>query len=149
VEQRTLNPRVGGSSPPRVIFIFLRSKMKSRGFLVLLVLIVAVVYFIFFARTSKKSSLEVTKDAYDRVRVELTQANLATLEKTINLFLSTEGRTPADLNELLSSRLLTGQAVDGWGRSLKYERLSESGFRLVSAGQDGEFGTEDDLVVER
>ena len=114
-----------------------------------MVLVVVVVYFIFFVRTSKKSSIEVTKDAYDRIRVELTQTNMATLEKAINLFLSTEGRTPSDLKELLSSRLLSGEAADGWGRSFKYERLSESEFRLISAGSDGVFGTEDDLTLER
>ena len=123
--------------------------MKIRGFLAILVLVVVVVYFIFFAKAGKKSTIEGTKDAYDRVRVELTQINMATLEKAIHLFISTEGRAPADLNELLTSRLLTGQAVDGWGRSIRYERLAESGFRLVSAGQDGEFGTEDDLTLER
>jgi len=123
--------------------------MKTRGFLAILVLVMVALYFIFFARTAKKSSIEVTKDAYDRVRVELTETNMATLGNAIHLFISTEGRDPADLKELLTSRLLTGQAVDGWGRSIRYERLAESGFRLVSAGQDGEFGTEDDLNLER
>ncbi len=123
--------------------------MRIRGFLALLVIVVVVVYFIFFARTSKKGSIEVTKDAYDRIRTELTQTNMATLEKAINLFVSTEGRTPADLKELLSSRLLTGALVDGWGRGFKYEKLSDSEFRLVSAGLDGVFGTEDDLTLEQ
>lgn len=95
------------------------------------------------------SSLEATKDAYDRIRVELTQTNMATLEKAINLFLATEGRTPADLKELRSARLLTGEAIDGWGRSLRYERDSESEYRLISAGADGVFGTEDDLTMKR
>ncbi len=125
--------------------------MKIRGWLAIIILVIVVVYFVFFARTSreKKSSLEVTKDAYDRIRVELTQANMATLEKAINLFLATEGRTPVDLKELRSSRLLTGEAMDGWGRSLRYERRSESAYLLISAGADGVFGTEDDLTVER
>ncbi len=123
--------------------------MKIRGFLALLVLVVVVVYLIFFAGIGKKSYLEGTKDAYDRVRTELTKTNMATLERGINFFVSTEGRAPADLKELFSSRLFTGEAVDGWGRSFRYERLSESEFRLVSAGQDGVFGTKDDLTLER
>jgi len=123
--------------------------MKIRGFLALLVLVVVVVYFIFFARVGKKSYLEGTIDAYDRIRVELTKTNMAALEKAVNLFIATEGRAPADLKELWASRLLTGEAADGWGRSFKYERLSDSAFRIASAGQDGVFGTEDDLTLER
>ena len=123
--------------------------MKIRGFLALLVLVLVVVYFIFFARVGKKGYIEGTKDAYDRIRTELTETNMATLEKAVGLFIATEGRAPADLKELWASRLLTGEAVDGWGKGLKYERLSESEFRLVSAGQDGVFGTEDDLTLER
>lgn len=123
--------------------------MKIRGFLALLVLVVVVVYFIFFARVGKKSYIEGTKDAYDRIRVELTKTNMATLEKAVNLFIATEGRAPGDLKELWASRLLSGEGVDGWGRGFKYERLSDSAFRIVSAGQDGVFGTEDDLSLER
>ena len=123
--------------------------MKIRGFLALLVLVVVVVYFIFFAKAGKKSYLEGTKDAYDRIRSELTETNMATLEKAINLFLATEGRAPADIKELWASRVLTGEAADAWGRDFKYERLSDSAFRITSAGQDGVFDTEDDLSLER
>jgi hypothetical protein len=123
--------------------------MKIRGFLALLVLVVVVVYFIFFAKAGKKSYIEGTKDAYDRIRSELTETNMATLEKAINLFIATEGRAPADIKELWASRVLTGEAADAWGRDLKYERLSDSAFRITSAGQDGVFDTEDDLSLKR
>lgn len=122
--------------------------MKIRGFLAILVLTVVVVYFIFFAKAGKKSYIEGTIDAYDRVKTQVTRTNIATLEKTIEYFIATEGRTPRDMKELSASRLLTGDPSDGWGRPLKYERLSDSNYRLISAGKDGAFGTSDDITLE-
>jgi hypothetical protein len=122
--------------------------MKIRGFLALLVLTVVVVYFIFFAKAGKKSYIEGTTDAYEKIQVQVTRANMATLEKAIEYFVANEGRTPADLKELSASRLLAGDASDGWSRPLKYVRVSDSNFRLISAGRDGKFDTSDDIVVE-
>jgi hypothetical protein len=122
--------------------------MKIRGFLALLVLTMVVVYFIFFAKAGKKSYLEGTVDAYDRIKVQTTKVNMATLEKAISYFISSEDRTPADLKELSASRLLTGAPLDGWDRPIKYEKVSDSNFRLISAGRDGKFDTSDDIVVE-
>jgi len=113
--------------------------MKIRGFLAILVLTVVVVYFIFFAKAGKKSYVEGTVDAFERVKTEVTRTNMATLVKAIEYFIGSEGRTPADIKELSSSRLLMGDPSDGWGRPLKYERLSDSNYRLVSAGNDGAF----------
>ena len=122
--------------------------MKIRGFLAVLVLTVVVVYFIFFVKVGKKSYVEGTVDALERVKIEVTRTNMATLAKGIEYFIGSEGRTPADIKELSASRLLTGDPSDGWGRPLKYERLSDSNYRLTSAGKDGAFGTADDIFVE-
>ena len=123
--------------------------MKIRGALIVLMLALVIVYFLYFAKAGKKSYIEGTMNAYDRIRTEVTQTNMATLEKAINLFGGTEGRTPTDLKELSATRLLMGDTSDGWGRPLKYERVSDSNFRLISAGQDGKFNTDDDIVLER
>ncbi|MEW5902121.1 MAG: hypothetical protein AB1715_11715 [Acidobacteriota bacterium] len=123
--------------------------MRSRGILVIIVLAMVVVYFLFFAKAGKKSYIEATVDANERLRTELTRTNLATLERAVDLFISTEGRTPADLKEILRARLLSGDASDGWGRALRYERTSETEYRLLSAGKDGLFETADDLILEQ
>jgi len=39
-------------------------------------------------------------------------------------------------------------AVDAWGREIRYEKLSDSSFRLTSAGPDGQYETGDDIVKE-
>jgi hypothetical protein len=38
--------------------------------------------------------------------------------------------------------------LDAWGTAVKYERLSDTGFRLRSAGPDRVFDTADDIVKD-
>jgi hypothetical protein len=123
--------------------------MKIRGLLIVLVLAMAVVYFLYFGKAGKKSYLEATVDAHQRMSADLTRANMETLARAIDLFSGTEGRVPEDLKDLSRARLLTGATSDGWGRAFKYERLSDSGFRLTSPGLDGKFDTGDDIVLTR
>jgi hypothetical protein len=122
--------------------------MKIRGLLIILLLGFVVVYLLYFVKAGKKSYIEGAIDANSRIRAELTQTNMATLEKAVEYFIANEGRTPLDLKELSLRRLLVGDTSDAWGRPLKYERISDSNFRLVSAGKDGKFGTNDDIVKE-
>jgi hypothetical protein len=123
--------------------------MKIRGALIILLLAMVIVYFLFFARVGKKSYIEATQDANERIRTELTQVNMATMEKAIDTFIATEGEAPADLKTLFAARLFSGDPSDAWGTPLKYERLSDSTYRLVAAGKDRTFDTDDDIVLER
>ena len=54
-----------------------------------------------------------------------------------------------DIGRIASALGADGQTItDGWGRQIRY--LSDgTGFRLVSAGPDGEFGTSDDVEYRR
>ena len=123
--------------------------MKMRGALIVLLLAMVIVYFLYFAKAGKKSYIEATQDANERIRTELTQVNMATMQKAIDYFIATEGEAPADLKTLFAARLFSGDPSDGWGSPLKYERLSDSTFRLVAAGKDRTFDTEDDIVLDR
>ena len=123
--------------------------MKIRGGLILLLLAMVIVYFLYFARAGKKSYIEATIDANEKIRTELTQVNMGTMQKAIEYFIATEGEAPADLKTLFAARLFSGDPSDGWGTPLKYERLSDSTFRLIAAGKDRTFDTEDDIVLER
>ncbi len=50
------------------------------------------------------------------------------------------------LSDLLSPKYLTPLVrLDAWRRPLAAERMDANTIRLVSAGPDGKFGTEDDL----
>lgn len=123
--------------------------MNIRGFLAVLVLVLVIVYALWMAKIGKKSGELIEKEKYDRVRVELTRVNMASVEKAILTFLASEGRTPSDLRELQTSRILLGEFADAWGRKLIYERLSEASFRLTSPGEDGVLDSEDDIVIVR
>ncbi len=122
--------------------------MKIRGFLVVLLMGMVVVYFIFFAKVgNNKGGLETMVDARGRAFVKLTEVNMATLSREILSSASEEG-LPEDLKEWRRGRTLGGAALDAWGREIRYEKLSDSSFRLRSAGPDGRFDTADDIVKE-
>jgi len=123
--------------------------MKIRGFLIVLMMGLVIVYFIYFAKTGGKSNIRTMVDAYSGAKIDLTKVNMEQLGRIILSRLGGEGQAPADLAELKRSQpgVATG-ALDAWGRTLKYERLSDSGFRLISAGPDGVIGTADDIVKE-
>jgi hypothetical protein len=123
--------------------------MKIRGALIILLLAMVIVYFLYFAKVGKKSYIEGAMDANDRIRAELTQVNMSTMQRAIDLFISTEGEAPADLKTLFAARLFSGDPSDGWGTALRYERLSDSTYRLTGAGKDRTFDTDDDIVIER
>lgn len=140
--------------------------MKARGFLVVLILAVAIVYLIWFSKSGDKTHLEQQVDRFEqsksgdkthleqqvdrfeRSREELTKVNMQTLQKIIESYIASEGQTPKNLQELRTANLLMGNILDSWGKPLKYERLSDSSFRLVSAGKDKVFDTQDDIIME-
>jgi serine/threonine-protein kinase len=58
---------------------------------------------------------------------------------------------PGSLEELTRDdrwAIHPAELKDGWGRALQYDRLTPYQFRLSSAGQDGSFGSDDDIVME-
>lgn len=118
-----------------------------RGLLIILILAAVIICLLFIARVGKKSSVVKEAQTLAKIPVEMTKTSMAALEKAIESFMATEGRTPANLNELRSKSLIIISPVDAWGRSIKYERLSDSGFRLISAGKDGVFHTKDDVAI--
>jgi len=122
--------------------------MKIRGLLIVVVLALVIVYAVYFTKTGGKSNIRGMVDQYAEAKADLTKVNLATLEKIIVERNAAEGRVPADIQELQRIRPMPPSTQDAWGREIRYERLSDSSFRLTSAGADGQFGTGDDIVKE-
>lgn len=114
-----------------------------------LVLVGGLILALSLIRHQGRSQLEQDLAAQERAMIELTKINLSSLEKIILSFLSQQGYLPKDFEELRQSRLLVGPAVDAWGREFRLEIIGEGGFRLLSAGADGQFGTEDDIALTR
>jgi len=123
--------------------------MKVGGSLVVLVLAAAVVYFIFFAEVADhKGALEIQVDKYLESKVKLTGANLEALSREV-LNYATQGEgLPESLDALRKFHPTAAALPDAWGRRIRYEKLSDDSFRLRSAGPDGAFDTEDDIVKD-
>ena len=122
--------------------------MKIRGFLAMLVLAVVVVYFIFFAKTGGERGIETEVQHFVQTKIRLTEVNFETLARAIHFFAADREGVPEDLKPLQRMRPLGSGLQDGWGRDIRYEKLSETSFRLRSAGQDGAFDTDDDVVKD-
>ncbi|MCX6575685.1 MAG: hypothetical protein NTV82_04750 [Candidatus Aminicenantes bacterium] len=122
--------------------------MKARGLLIVLILAVAIVYLIWFSKSGEKTHLERQVDRFVQAKEDLTRVNMQSLQKIILSYIAGEGQAPKSLQDLRNSSLLVGGTMDGWGKSIKYERLSDSSFRLISAGKDKTFDTEDDIVLD-
>jgi hypothetical protein len=83
------------------------------------------------------------------------EALLAFIVHNIELFKQDVGRWPATLDELRTKPreaenwrgpYLDGPAVDAWGRAVRY-LFTATGYKVTSAGADGEFGTADDRTA--
>lgn len=119
--------------------------MKIRGFLAILLLTMVVAYFIFFAKTGGESGIETEVRQFARTKIKLTQANFETLAREIIGFSADRDGLPEDLQTFRRSRPIGAGLFDAWGNEIRYERLTDSSFRLTSAGPDGEFDTADDV----
>lgn len=121
--------------------------MKLKGFLVILILVGVGVYFLYMmtAEEGKKAKQDI--QSFDRVKKELTVTNMNTLKKMIINFIAQRGRTPKNLQEIQSFQPVSSIKVDAWGTTIRYTKISQNRFRLVSAGKDGKFETEDDIKV--
>ncbi len=117
-----------------------------RGLFLVLLFVGILVLALWFITSQGKTHLEQDISAQQKALMELTRINLNSLEKVIIAYSSEEGRLPASLEEMRRSRFLTTPVVDAWGREIRYELLGEANFRLLSAGADGAFGTEDDII---
>jgi len=70
----------------------------------------------------------------------------------LNLYLSTNydgGNSYPEALEELDPEFREGlKFEDGWGKRFLYRRLRVDKYNIISAGPDGEFGNEDDVVLE-
>jgi hypothetical protein len=122
--------------------------MKMKGFLVIFLLVVIVVFFLYVAKQGGKSHLKDQVDAFAEVKEKTTHTNLSSLEKSIDLFIAQKGRVPNELKEIQTFSRSIYVDTDSWGNKIKYERISDSNYRLISAGKDKTFHTDDDIVIK-
>lgn len=122
--------------------------MKIRGFLVILLLGGIIVFLLWSLKSRETSQIEEEIQAFSQAKVRLTRANLSALERAVLNYVLQQGQLPSSLKEISRFSPLGVTLEDAWGREIRYEKLSADNFRLISAGPDGIFGTNDDLVEE-
>ena len=127
--------------------------MRKKGFFALLIVAVAMVYFLWWTKGGKEKVNDAIKvmdvmKVFSSTEHDVTKANLTSLAKGILSFVSQEGRTPTSLKEIRMFYDVFEEIPDAWGTKLRYERISDDDFRLISAGKDKVFSTSDDIVIK-
>ena len=123
--------------------------MKIRGLVIGVLLALVAGYAIFFTKVADdKGGLAIEVDKYLQSKIKLTAANLEALSREVLSFAGEGQGLPESLDALRRFHPTAGSLPDAWGRKIRYERLSDDGFRLRSAGPDGAFETDDDIVKD-
>lgn len=116
--------------------------------MVIILLVGVVVFFLYTLKSGGNKDIPEQIEAFSSAKQKLTETNLSSLEKEILSYIVNSGTTPQSLDDVRFSPALTTGKWDAWGNKIKYERLSDENFRLTSAGRDGAFGTDDDIVKD-
>ncbi len=122
--------------------------MRIKGFLAVLVLIAVGAYFIMTIKSKQVEGIEGQVDAFLSVKTDLTKTNMAALQRAVNIYIAQVGKNPETLQDLRRMQPMAAAQVDGWGKIIRYEMITEDRFRLTSAGPDGVFRTRDDIVMD-
>lgn len=120
--------------------------MKKWRSLAIFIAAAGIVFLLWVAKAGKENIVKEVK-VYRQAEVDLTKANMVSLEKVIASFLAQEGRTPDSLKELRAFQVMVTATLDAWGTAIKYEKVSDDNFRLISAGKDKAFNTSDDIII--
>ena len=82
-------------------------------------------------------------------QARMAQLQAEQLGSYVRVFVLTQKRLPEDLEELVSKDVAASVPTDPWGSGYMLEVIdaAEKRFRIRSAGPDGDFGTEDDVVT--
>ncbi|RLE05972.1 MAG: hypothetical protein DRI99_00900, partial [Candidatus Aminicenantes bacterium] len=118
--------------------------MRIRGFLVILLLGGIIVFLLWSLKSRESTQIQEEIQAFSEAKIKLTRANLSALERAVLNYVLQQGKLPSSLQEISRFAPLGITLEDAWGRRIKYEKLSADNFRLISAGPDGIFGTNDD-----
>ena len=88
----------------------------------------------------------------EEARRQVTRTSIAAIEQAVQIFaMRHNGKLPDSLEELTVGTddapglLKEGALADSWGTPFQYTKTGKK-FKVVSAGPDGEIGTEDDLT---
>lgn len=80
-----------------------------------------------------------------------TRKNMVEWAEVLQVHIATsfENKFPERLGDVDPEFRAHLSRTDGWGKEMLYKRLREDIYHLISAGPDGQFGNEDDIVSVR
>ncbi len=88
----------------------------------------------------------------EEARRQATRTSITAIEQAVQIFaMRHNGKLPDSLDELTAGTddapglLKEGALADSWGTPFSYTKTGKR-FKVISAGPDGEVGTEDDLT---
>lgn len=90
-------------------------------------------------------------DPTGEARITATYSSINTIKQAVETFNIKVGRYPKSLDELMTPindaevGLLEPGLTDSWGVPFEYKLEGRQKYTIISAGPDGQFGTEDDL----
>jgi hypothetical protein len=123
--------------------------MKHKGPIIGLLLALVAGYFIFFTKVDgDKGGIEIMVDKYLESKIKLTEAGLEALSREVLTYAAEGEGLPETLDALRRFHPTAGALPDAWGTKIRYEKLSDSSFRLRSAGPDRVFDSADDIVKD-
>jgi hypothetical protein len=123
--------------------------MKHKGPIIGLLLALVAGYFIFFTKVDgNKGGIEIMVDKYLESKIKLTEAGLEALSREVLTYAAEGEGLPETLDALRRFHPTAGALPDAWGTKVRYEKLSDSSFRLRSAGPDRVFDNADDIVKD-
>ena len=81
-----------------------------------------------------------------------TESTMLAWGQALNVHLTTGGTTgnydfPETLSEIAPELRADLSFQDVWGNKLKYRRLRDDKYQLISVGKDGVYGNEDDVIL--
>lgn len=109
-----------------------------------ILIVTGIVLFIMFGTKGQKGQLEVIEESRETAMGVIDQTHVYSIGQLVVAYKLENNRMPESMEDLPG-----GDAVkDRWGQSYRFRKVDEMTFELISAGRDGEFETEDDLVAE-
>jgi hypothetical protein len=81
-----------------------------------------------------------------------TERNMLEWGPLLNMYMATNMEAgnsyPESLDEIDPTLRADLSETDGWGNKLLYRKLRIDLYNIISAGPDGEFGNDDDIIVQ-
>lgn len=87
---------------------------------------------------------------HNSIYPEKTRTELVEITEWTEKWKENYGRYPTELNEIIGNNPIRQDwKRDAWNRAYKYIQTENPiGFKIISAGSDGHFDTEDDITLE-